>query len=221
MRRFPAQRLLPGPGDDIELVPRQIHGKGRRRRIANHQPLPVGSDEIRIRQPHARRGAVPGEHQIMRRINLGQVGQLAIRRAEHIGIGQLQLLDDVGRPGLGKTLKRQDIHRARPEQRPQRQFHGPGVGGRNNAKAPVIGHAKDGFGPGDHLGQPPLRGRGAMRAPKRVDRQRGERIARTLGTGARGKLRIIRTDVRHGKRHCSSPFQKRSTPVGECGPPPC
>jgi hypothetical protein len=74
MRRFTPQNLLPRPSDNIELVERQRHGKGRRRRIGNHQSCPVRRDPITVGNARARRGAIPGQNHVMAEINRRQIG---------------------------------------------------------------------------------------------------------------------------------------------------
>ncbi len=54
--------------------------------------------------------AVPGEDQVLGRIDLGGVGQLAVGRVEHLHVGQLQLLGHVGDPVLAEGLEGQQLH---------------------------------------------------------------------------------------------------------------
>jgi len=81
--------------------------------------------------------AVPGEDHIARKIDLREVGEIAIGRFQHAHVGKLELLYDIGRPAEPKALPGQNIDAARAEHRPERHFHGPGVGGRNDSD-PVI-----------------------------------------------------------------------------------
>ncbi len=73
MGSFAAQNLLPGPGCDIQLVPGQGHGKGRRGRITDRQSTAVLGDPIRIGDAHPTGRAVPGENDVPVLCCLGQV----------------------------------------------------------------------------------------------------------------------------------------------------
>ena len=78
VRALAAQHLLPGPGDDIELVPRQVHGEHGRGRVADRQALAVVGDPVAVRHPHARGRAVPGEDDVVRPVDRAEVGELAV-----------------------------------------------------------------------------------------------------------------------------------------------
>ena len=183
MRGFSAQHLLPGPGHHIQFCPGQIHRKGGACRITNRKPLTVRADEIGIGQAHAAGRAIPDKNHIALRVHRAKIGQLAIGRIKHARIGQLQLLQDIGRPILGEGFPHKHIHPARAEQGPERHFHRARVGGRHNAKPPIRRHAEDRFGKRNHLGQLRLGCGSAMAAPKQRAFKRGECPARTLGTG--------------------------------------
>ncbi len=115
MRRLATQHLLPGPGRDIELVPRQVHREDGRGRVANRQALAVGLDPIAIGDARARGGAVPGEHHVAVAIDLGKIGKFAVRSAHEAQIGELQLSFHVGRPAFAETLPGQHIDAARTD----------------------------------------------------------------------------------------------------------
>ncbi len=157
VRRLAAQHLLPGPGHDIELVPRQRHREGGRGGVADRQALAVGGDPVAVGNAHARGGAVPGEHHVACEIDRGEVGQLAVGRLQHARIRQLELLDDVVRPAGAEAFEGQDIDAAGAEQRPQRHLDRAGVGRRHDAELPVGRHAEDGARAVDHLGEARLR----------------------------------------------------------------
>ena len=61
---FAPQHLLPGPGDDIELRPGQIHGEDRGGRIADDQTVMGLRNPFPVGHAHARGGAVPGEDHV-------------------------------------------------------------------------------------------------------------------------------------------------------------
>jgi len=106
MPALAAQHLLPGPGDDIELVPGQRHGEGSRRGIADGEPLPVGRNPVAIGNAHARSRAVPGEHHVAGEIHRAEIGQPTVRRFQHARIRKLELLHDIRRPTGAEAFKR-------------------------------------------------------------------------------------------------------------------
>ena len=55
VRRFAAQRLLPGEGDHIELGPGQILGEAGAGGVADREALAVGGDEVAVRARARRR----------------------------------------------------------------------------------------------------------------------------------------------------------------------
>ena len=166
MRRFSAQHFLPGPGDDIQFRPGQIHRKGRAGRVTNRKPFAVGADEIGIGQAHAAGRAIPDKNHIALGINRTKIRQLAIGRIKHARIGKLQLLEHIGGPILGEGFPHQNINPARAEHGPKRHLNRARIRRRHNAKPPICRHAKDGFGKRDHLGQLRLGCRGAVAAAK-------------------------------------------------------
>ncbi len=110
MLGFAAHHLLPGIGDDIELVPRQIHGKQGRGGIADSQPCPVSGNPAPVRDPHTGGGAVPGEDHVPAEIGLGQVGQFAVTGLEGPDVVQLELLGDIADPAGAEALPGQQIN---------------------------------------------------------------------------------------------------------------
>ena len=87
--RLAAQHLLPGEGDDIELVEGKRLREGGAGRVADREPCPVRRNPVAVRHAHAGCRAVPGEDHIAGEIDLREIGQLAIGRFEHAHIGQL------------------------------------------------------------------------------------------------------------------------------------
>ena len=187
---FAAQRLLPRPGRDIELVPRQRHGEGGRGRVAEREARAVAGDPLGVGDAHARCRAVPGEDDVAPGRGLRQIGQAAVRRLEQADVAQLELGCDVVGPGLAEALPGEHIDAARAQQGPQRQLHRAGVGGRHDADAVVGRNAEHGARSDDHLGELRLAGLRAVRAPKRCVR----RVPATTSPAAwrRGRRRSSR-----------------------------
>ncbi len=103
--------------------------------VADREPLAIRIDPICVRHTHAGRGAVPGEHDVAVAIDLREIGKLAIRRDESADIFELELLLDVGDPIPAERIPGQNINAARPQQRPQRHFHGAGIRRRHQRDA--------------------------------------------------------------------------------------
>ena len=133
-----AEHLLPGEGGGIELLPGDLLREHRRGRIADGQAGAIVSDPIGIGHTHPRGGAVPGEHHVAVAIDLGEIGQFAIRRKQRAYIFELELLDDIGDPIARERFPREHVDAAGAEQRPQRHLDGAGVGSGHDRHA-VIG----------------------------------------------------------------------------------
>ena len=73
--------------------------------VADRQAGPIFGDPVGVRHAHARGGAVPGEHDVGRPVDLGEVRQRAIGRLEHGGV-QLQLLELRRSPSLRRSFPR-------------------------------------------------------------------------------------------------------------------
>ncbi len=197
VRGLAAQHLLPGPGDDIELVPRQRHGERGRGGVADRQPGAVGGDPVAVRHAHARGGAVPGEHDVVRGIDRGEIGQPPVRRGEHARVGELQLLRRCRSPSPGRSSRRPaHRRRARPAattapsrrrrcRRPARCRAASRRACRACARRASITSASRALG-----------SRGAMAAAEQRAVERVQRPAGTLGAGAGGEIGVGRTQVR-------------------------
>ena len=146
MRALAAQNLLPGEGDDIELGEIEVLREGGRGRVADGQALAVGGDDIAIGDADARGGAVPGEDDVAVEIDLGEIDELAVVGDELAGIGELELLDDIGDPAGAEAFPGDHIDAARAEQRPQRHLDGAGIGSRHDADAVIRRHAAESHG---------------------------------------------------------------------------
>ena len=81
MAGLAAERLLPGEGYDIELRPIELLRKSRRCGVANGESAAVGGDPVGIGHAHPGGGAVPGENDVVPRIDAGKIRKLAITRA--------------------------------------------------------------------------------------------------------------------------------------------
>ena len=123
--RLAAQHLLPGPGHDIELGPGQMHGEGGRGGVAQGEALAPVRDPVAVGHPHTRGGAVPAEHHVAARIDLGEVGQLAVGRDQRAHVGELELLLDVDQPPVAEALESYHVDAARAQQAPHRASKAP------------------------------------------------------------------------------------------------
>ncbi len=218
VRGLAAQRLLPGEGHDIELRPVERLRERRRGGVADGQALAVGADPVGIGHAHAGGGAVPGEDDVGGRIDLGEIGDLAVSRVQLGDVLELQFLDDVADPALAEGFPGDRGDGPRAEQRPQRHFDRAGIGGRHDADPVIGGHFKHFARQLDReleLGLADLR---AMRTAERCVFEILGVPAGALGTGAGRKMRHVRP--RSGLR-CSHDlsFQIVSLPLGGGVPP--
>ena len=142
-----AEHLLPGEGHDIELV-EMAASWAKAAEVASQMVRPARSAGIAspVRHTHAGRGAVPGEHHVMRsgfdrrdRSGKNAIGRL---RCSPTSSASFNCLTDIGHPsGLPKDSQAsRSAQAARAEQRPQRHFHGAGIGGRHDADAVAVRH---------------------------------------------------------------------------------
>jgi hypothetical protein len=129
VRGFPAQRLLPGEGGDIDLRPIDRLGEDGGRGIGKGEPAALQGNPVAVGHAHARRGAVPGEQHIALEIDALEVGQLAVLSLNDAQILELQLLGGVGDPALAEAFPRQRINTTRAQHRPHGQLESARVGG--------------------------------------------------------------------------------------------
>ena len=183
MAAFTTQHLLPGISDHIELGPRHRHREHRARGIGNAEASAIIGDPVTVRDPDARRGAIPGKHNVGCPIDRSQIGQFAVRGGDHFGI-DLQLLHHVGDPAFTKTLPSQHRRRTFAEHRPQSHFDSTGVGGRDNGDAVAVRDTQNLAGQVDRQFQARLPELGAVRPAKHFGIEVCGRPARTLCAGA-------------------------------------
>ena len=177
MTALPAQHLLPGEGCDIELGKIEPLGEGRRRRVAQGQPLAAGGNEAAIGHAHARGRAVPGEHHIAIKIDSAKICNCAIRRIEHTRIVQLELLDHIGHPARAERLPGQHVDAPCAQNRPHGHFHRTRVGCRHDPDAVIIGYAKHGASQINGALEPGFADFGSVRAAQAIHRKRADRPA--------------------------------------------
>ena len=163
MRGLAAEHLLPGEGDDVELVPRHVIGKHRRGRVADRETRAVVGDPAAIGNARTGGGAVPGEDNVIGPVDRREIGNLAIGRVQHIGV-QFQLLVHVGDPALTEAFPGEHRDAAGTQEGPHRHFDRARVRARDDADSVRIGHLQ-------HLA-------------RQVDRQLQDRLA-DLGAGLR------------------------------------
>ena len=143
VRGFAAQRLLPGEGHDVELRPFQQLRECGRGRVADGEASAVGGDPIGTRNAHARRCSVPSENDVASRIDLCQVGQVAVPGLECGDVLELELVDDVVDPTLAERFPGNERHWTRAKQRPERHFDRASIGGGHDADSIIGGNRKD------------------------------------------------------------------------------
>ena len=142
--RFAAEHLLPGEGDDVELLPVEVLRKGRRGRVTECQSLTMSGNPIAVRNANAGGCAIPGKDDIVLEIDLGEIGQRAIGRFQDARARDLELLCDVRRPVLAEGLPHENIHAARAEHGPHGHFECAGVRSRYDADKIIIRDAQNG-----------------------------------------------------------------------------
>ena len=134
MPAFAAQHLLPGPGDLVQLVPRNVHGEDRRGGVADREPGAVGGDPVAVGNPHAGGGSVPGEDHVSGPVHLPEIGKLAVIGLQDAKVFQLELVFAVVGPAAAEALPGQDVDASFAEKRPEGHFERARVGGGNNAE---------------------------------------------------------------------------------------
>ena len=182
MAALAAQHLLPGEGGDVDLGPVDLIGEDRAGGVGEGQALAVGRNPVGIGHAHARGGAVPGEQHIVREVDGGKVGQLAIVGTDH-GRVELQLLGGVRHPAFAEAFPGQRRHRAGAQHRPHRHFEGTGVATRHDADAVGVGQVQQLAHQVDAVGEAGLADLGAVRTAERLGGQLGGIPARRLGAG--------------------------------------
>ena len=68
------------------------------------RPVAVVGDPVAVRHAHARGGAVPGEDDVARRIDRGEIGQLRRNRRAAPSASSFSCLTDVGHPAFAEAL---------------------------------------------------------------------------------------------------------------------
>ena len=196
--RLAAEHLLPGEGDHIELVEGKRLGEGGAGGVADGEAAALHRYPVAVGDAHAGGGAVPGEHHVAGKINLGEVGELAVAGLDHMHVVEAQLLDHVGHPAGAEALPCQNVDAARAQHRPQRHLHGAGVRGGNDADAVVVGDLQDIAGLVYGLLQACLRRFRPVGATEHGVSENLGGPSGALGGGAGGKTRICRRARRPG-----------------------
>ena len=168
---FAAERLLPGPGHDIELGPIEFHREHRRGGVAQRQALAVVGDPVGVGNADARGGAVPGKDHVARKIDRAKVRQFAVVGLEGPGPGDRELFLDIRGPAAPKALPGEDVDAARSEQGPERALEGTRVRTGHQGQAVVRGHAEQFTAGVEHRLDPLYGGRGAVGASQQRTRK--------------------------------------------------
>ena len=217
VRGLAAQRLLPGEGHDIELVPIERLRESRRGGVADREPARSAliQSALGTRTPEV----VPFQVNTTSRgrIDLGEIGQRAVGRLEHGDVLELELLLDVADPAFAERFPGQHGDRARAEHRPQRHLDRAGVGRRHDADAVIGRHLQDFAGQIDGALELRLADLGSVRASQnRV----GEGLQAPAGALGAGAGREVRDDRPHAGRIAhGSILPDRSPSVGRGVPP--
>ena len=192
VRGFAAEHLLPGEGEDIDLVPGDLLRKHGRGRIDERKPFAICGNPVAVGHAHARGGAVPGEEHVAAEIDLGEVGQLAVVGLDGAQVFQLELLGGIRHPALAEAFPGQHVDAALTEHGPHGHLEGAGVGGGHDGAQVAGRKAEQRLGLVDGELEARLAFLGAVRAAE-------ERVfeflggpAGALGAGAGGKMRECR-----------------------------
>ncbi len=208
MRAFAAEHFLPAEGRDVDLVPWQVIGEHRARRVGKAQSRAVFGDPVAIGHAHAARRAVPGEQYVIRPVDCRQIGQIAIIGTDHCGIDP-ELLHRVGHPAFAEAFPGEHGDGARAEHRPHRHFECAGIAAGDDADAVCIGQAQQFAHQVDASGKARLADGRAVRSSKAVGGEFPGGPARRLGARTGGKIGTRRT-ARGYYVHIVSPYRERA-----------
>ena len=200
MAALATERLLPGEGGDIDLVPVDVLGERARGSIGEGQTFAVGGNPVAIGDADAARGSVPGEQNVGRPVDLAQIGKLAIVGPKD-GRVQFELLDRVGDPSFAEAFPSQGGHPTLAEHGPHGHLERAGVAAGNDADPVRLGKPKQFAHQVDAILKPRLAERAAVRAAQDFGVELVGGPARRLGAGAGREIRPGRTDLWLGRAH--------------------
>ena len=95
MSAFSAEDFLPAVGNNVELFPWHIHGKDRRRGVADGQAGAVVANPVSILNFNASRGAIPRENGVVIRVSLREIRKMSVISGVGINVVELELLGDI------------------------------------------------------------------------------------------------------------------------------
>jgi len=220
MTAFATEHFLPAEGRDVDLVPREVIGEHRARRVGKAQPFAVVGDPVAVRDADARSGAVPGEEHVVRPVDLGEVGYLAVIGAND-GRIELELLRSIGDPALAEALPCERRDGPLPKHRPHRHFKSAGVGPRHDADAVGVGKLKHLAHQVDAIGEARLADLRTMRAAERFGSDFGGIPSGRLCAGAGREIGARRAQLwRRHFSHYSLSLQRARAALGPRGPAP-
>src|SRR3546814_6209402 len=93
----------------------------------------VCSSNRAVRHAHAAGGAVPGEEDVVRPVDLAQIRKLTVIGADHRGV-ELGLLGGIGDPTFTEALPSERRYRAGAQHRPHRHLEGASVRDRKSTR---------------------------------------------------------------------------------------
>ena len=121
----------------IELGPVHLHREDRAGGIVDRHAFAARGKPVGVGDLGARRGAVPGEHDVIVLRNARQVGNLAVIGIHDGQLRQLELLDRILDPDIAEAFPRRDGRRAiRAQHGPHRAFERAGVRSRRRGSSP-------------------------------------------------------------------------------------
>ena len=182
MRRFAAQHLLPAEGGDIDLVPRNAHGKGGAGGIGEGQSLAILGDPVAVRDADAGRRAVPGEENVMSPVDRPEVGQFPIIGSDQMTF-DVELVGDVLDPFLPEAFPAHRGDGARAEHRPHRHLERAGIRAGDDSDPMAVGQFEHLAHQRDAVCQSRLVMRAAMRPAETVEVELVGAPAGRLGAG--------------------------------------
>ena len=168
------------------------------------RPCRSAAIQSRIGDADARGGAVPGEDDVVRPVDLRNIRQRAIGRLEDGGVLEPELLEDIAHPAFAERFPGEHGDRTGAEQRPQRHFDRTGVGRRHDADPMAGGDAQHLAGEVDRALELALAELRSMGAPEGGVCEGLEGPAGALGAGAGGEVRVRRPHAGHRNRHSLS-----------------
>src|SRR5690606_36165602 len=182
----------------VALVPRHVVSKNRAGCVSKAQTFTVICNPVTVRNANARGGAVLGEQNVVRPIDLSQIGKLAVVCTDDSRI-KLQLLGRIGDLTITEAFPSQSRDRTCAEHGPHGHFKCTGVRTRYNTDMMRVGQIQQLAHQVDAISEASLANLGAVRAAKRFSCKLFEGPARSLSARAGREKRTRRCGLRFNK----------------------